>query len=701
MDMVGFNDNRLRNITWIIIGIIIIIGLYTRFAGLDADPPLYFTGHGQSLSTDPHHYSYFPRNKILFDQWEMFDTTQWRVFEVTLVSGLSYLIFAIFGISRFTANLPGLLLSIISILFFVLALRKFVDIRGILLALFLLIFNQVLYVYGRLPYTENGLIFFAALIFFVFVHYRDKIAGKIILGVLVALAALTGKIFGFLLLVPIVAALLVENNDDRYIGVATVVGSCAALSVVWTFAVYGGNLGLLLGFYKSHAVGLHGFPAALKSPLTFFERLVSFGNDSRFYYRAPALGLAGFIAFLFILYSLSRDKLKNNIPLIFLIAWFLAGQLFFMPQNYRPVRYIYMLYFPLAGLVSYVFSSSAMMTGQAREKRSFRYYILIFFLFWIFLEQLAFNVFIGNEFSGAYQDMVWLSASVAVILTYIEFRAGFIGFITSKYFKTAAVALIIIFTLWNFGSNYYQRQQQKSLNIKEAGQDLGQILNESAVVSGPIAPTLLLENDLKGFIYAVGISDYDPDLFLKNPVTHFAIDINAADLILEKYPQFKKAHMVTDYWINDVRVVIMRISDLTGNPEAARYELTDYEKGHRFIENNVYDSALYYMQKFNKEYPENKSALRALAGLYPVTGDAERGLEVLNRAVALYPHDFSLQMDLAVYYQKMYVATGEEWMMSMARKHYEKVLELNPYHWEEINATARMIGNHNLNKTMP
>nr|MBN2277851.1 hypothetical protein [candidate division Zixibacteria bacterium] len=689
--MVGLSDNRLRNITWIIIGIIIIVGLYTRFSALDADPPLYFGGQGQSLMTDAHHYSYFPRNKVLFDQWEMFDTSRWRVFEVTLVSGLSYIVFSLFGISRFTANLPGLLLSLLSILFFVLALRRMVDFRGIFLALFLLVFNQVLYVYGRLPYTENGLIFLASLIFFVFVYYRDKLFGQIILGILVALAALTGKIFGYLLIIPVIAGFLVESRGNKTTAILTAVASCLALSAVWAIIVYGGSLNLLLGFYKSHTVGLHGFPAAFKSPLTFFEKLISFGNDSRFYYRAPALGIAGFIAFLLILCAISRDILKNNIPLVFLIVWFVVGQLFFMPQNYRPVRYIYMLYFPLTGLVAYVFTSSAILAGRRNGDRSYRYYILIFFLFWIFLEQLAFNILIERVYTSVYQDLVCLSAALAAILTYVEYRTGFIGFITSRYFKTAAVVFIIIFTLWNFGSNYYQRQHQMSLNIKEASRDLGQILDENAVVSGPMAPTLLLENNLKGFIYAVGISDYDPDLFRKNPVTHFAFDFKTSEMVMEKYPELKAAEPVTEYWINDMLIIVVRISDLTGNGISANYYPTEYERGREYIYNHHYDSALYYLEKFAVSHPENKSVLRTLGSLYPLLGQTDKGLEILKRAALLYPTDFSLEMDLGIYYQTLYVATGEAWMMTMARQHYKRVLEINPYHWDEIDAAARKI----------
>lgn len=690
--MVSGRAKHIVLIVWIAIAIVTMAGVYLHLVDLDADPPLYFSGLGQSLSTDPHHYSYFARNKILFNQWELFDTAKWRMFEITLVSGLSYLAFTLFGVSRISANSVGLILSLLPILIFLLALRRFVNLNGILLALLLLLFNKVLFIYGRLPYTENGVIFWASLLFFVFVYYRQYIWGRIALGLLIALACLTGKIFGFLLVVPVVLSLWHERGQSRRSNILTVLVSCAAFSALWVILVYGGQLRLLLDYYQSQTTGIYGFPDAFKSPITFIERLISFGNDTLFYFHAPALGIAAFIALVFVSFSATKERLLENIPIFFLVVWFAAGQLFFMPENYRPLRYIYVLYFPLAGLVGFIFSAKISTGGRISLKHNYLQHILKFLLFWVLLEQLAFNILYVGQFEEVYRMVVWYSALIAIIVTLVDLKYGFLRFLNWKYFKTFAVIAIVIFCLCSFGLSYSEWQKQKSFNIREAGLDLGEILNKDAVVCGPIAPTLLLENSLKGAIYAVGVTDSDADFFHKYPITHFALDAEAVGLIVRKYPELTDAKTVAEYWIRDSKIVVVRISDLTGNKQAAAYNPTDFEIGLRFMKDKIHDSALCYMEQFIREYPNNKSALKSLGTLYPINGQIDKGMSALQKAVALYPRDFSVFMALAVYYQTRYVASGDSQFKYLARKTYLKAIEINPYQADEAMAMAQKIG---------
>lgn len=682
---------RRSGLIWVIIALVAVAGIYLRFVALDSDPPMYFSGHGQSLSTDPHQYTYFSRNKLMFDRWEMFDSAKWRVFEVSVISGFSYLLFSLFGISRYIANLTGLLLSLLSIFIFLLTLRKFVNPSGILLVLVLLLFNKVLFVYGRLPYLENGMIFLMSIIFFIFVFYRQHLWGKIVIGVLIALAGLAGKVFGYLLIVPVVISYCCENRRRRLADISTVLASCGVATVVWLLIAYGGDLKLLLGYYQEQSVGLYGFPDAFKSPFAFFERLISFGNDSRFYWNAAVIGVAGFIAFYLLLSSRTKVKLRDNIPLFFLIIWFAAGQLIFMPENYRPVRYIYMLYFPLAGIAGFVFSRSGRSAKEASLKPSYFRYALSFILFWILLEQLIFSGFFNNRFVDMHKKVVWITALPAFAIALAEMKFGFMRFLARSRVYPVLSVLIILSAFANFGFSYLKWEKQKSFNIMDAGEDLQQVLNDDAVICGPIAPTFLIENDLKGMIYAVGISDTDKDFFRRHPVTHFAIDADASGLITDRFPELTAARTVAEYWIRDTKVIVVRISDLTGNRISGEYVPTEYEIGRHFMEKKVFDSALYYMERFAAQYHENKSVLRVLGELYPVNGQIDRAMPVLQKAVALYSYDFSILMGQATYYHKRYVATGERQFLYLAREAYESVSEKNPYRADEVAEMARKI----------
>ena len=120
-----------------------------------------------------------------------------------------------------------------------------------------------------------------------------------------------------------------------------------------------------------------------------------------------------------------------------------------------------------------------------------------------------------------------------------------------RNFRIVLIAFIAGFALWNFETDYIKWQKQKSFNIKEAGRELGKALGEDAVICGPLAPTLLLENKLGGLIYGSGITDQDSSFFRKYPITHLIVEIDRSADIVEKFPSLDNARPVTDFWIRD------------------------------------------------------------------------------------------------------------------------------------------------------
>nr|MBN2277850.1 hypothetical protein [candidate division Zixibacteria bacterium] len=679
---------------WVLIVAVAMIGIYLHVHDLDSDPPLYFTGHGQSLSTDPYHYSYFARNKILFDQWEIFDSARWRMFEVTLVSTLSYLAFSILGISRWSANLLGLILSLSAILVFLLALRRWLDARGLLLVIVLLLFDKVIYVFGRLPYTENGMIFILCLAFYIFQYYRESLSGRIILGILIALAALAGKILALVVIFPVIVSLWVQPGGHKIKEIGQVILSCGLVIILWVVFVYGGNPSRLFGFYQSHMVGLYGFPDAFQSPKALIERLISFGNDARFYFHAPVLGGAVFLSIMIIIYSDFRRILREHVPLLFLIIWFVAGWLVFMPENYRPLRYIYMLYFPLAGIVGYVYSQIQPTPSQTRSRPDWLKRLIFMIIIWVVIQQTWFNLYRYIEFESIYRRLVWISAPIAVAVSLLEWKFRIFRFLAFKRLKEFIFYAAIILVPINFFLPFINWQKQESFNIKEAGNDLAQIVGDRAVIAGPIAPTLLLENQLKGIIYAVGISDTDPDFCRNLPITHFVIDAEASGAVIQKYPELVAAQEIGAYWIRDTKVVVVRVAGLTGNPEAEQYQPGDYEIGRDFMAVGVYDSALTFMERFIARYPNNKSALKILTELYPLFNQVDKALAAAEKAVGLYPDDFSVWLMRAALYQKLYIATGQTDYRDVARKTYLEVIAKNPYQADEVTSLVNKIDSY-------
>jgi len=108
-------------IQWISVISLILIGIFflLRFLNLTADPPVLLQTYGQDLMTDPYYYTWFARNAVLFDNWHLLNYDRYFIFSYTIVSGLSYLIFSLFGVSRLTAHLTSLILHFGGIFFFV------------------------------------------------------------------------------------------------------------------------------------------------------------------------------------------------------------------------------------------------------------------------------------------------------------------------------------------------------------------------------------------------------------------------------------------------------------------------------------------------------------------------------------------------------------------------------------------------------
>jgi len=685
-------------IFWILLAMVIIAGFWLRIAFLEADPPMYFDGYGQSLSTDPYQYTFHARNKILFGESDPLNVDQWKVFEFTLVSGLSYLLFLIFGISRLNANLAGVLLSFSAIILFLISIKKIAGLKGTLIAAVFLLLNKVLFIYGRLPYLENGLLFWLAILFFVFVYFRQSLWGKIVIGILIALAGFTGKIFGFICLAPVIGAFWFEDRRKIWKNIGIIVLSFLGAAILWLLFAYGSKIELITQYLFQQTIGLYGFPDALKSPLTFFEKLINFGNDSLFYILAPALGVTGFMAFVIMLRPDRKINLNVYVPVIFLAIWFIAGQLFLMLGNYRPLRYEFMLYFPLAGLAGFVFINN-FETGRANGKLFLILHsVFLFLIIWIFLEQTVYAILRAIGFSETYEEKAaqtaWITLAPAVIVTLLETKFHRLADILSmKSAKMIIVTVLLIAGVVDFGRDYLLWQEQKSFNIKESGQDLGQILGKNAVITGPMAPTLLLENNLRGMIYAVGISEADTGLFKKFPATHFAIDVASAQIVIDEFPQLDKAKLIADYWVRDTDVGIYKIWGATGNVPAEQYVSTDYEIGCKFMESEQYDSAQFYIEKFLDQYPANKSALKLLSDIYSFHGDIAAGLGAIRTACGLYPNDFSLLSSEAAICQKIFVATGDKQYQAVALRDFRKVLKMNPYQADEIEAITRQIAN--------
>ncbi|MCH7879003.1 MAG: hypothetical protein IH914_06805, partial [candidate division Zixibacteria bacterium] len=337
-----------------ILGVLLVL-VSLRFVNLESDPPLYFVGHGQDQLTDPYHLTFHARNQVLYDQWNPFGYHRWDVFKHSIVSAVAYGAFSLATPSRMVANVAALVLQLGGIALFLFGWRRLRGDREALIAAGLLLINSTLFFYGRLPFLENGLIFFCGLMFFVFVRYHDKLWGAALAGALVALAALAGKLFGALLMAPLLVTLFYQHRQLALKPVLCALGGFAGAGAVFILIVNGGQVTALMSYYTEQTVGMYGAPPGLSSVSNFFKMFATFGGESGLAEYTPALILLSLFSLILILVTTPEVfKFKSEfVPLVFAASWLIVGVLGLMPFLHRPMRYSLFLYLPMSALGAY------------------------------------------------------------------------------------------------------------------------------------------------------------------------------------------------------------------------------------------------------------------------------------------------------------------------------------------------------------
>ncbi len=81
------------------------------------------------------------------------------------------------------------------------------------------------------------------------------------------------------------------------------------------------------------------------------------------------------------------------------------------------------------------------------------------------------------------------------------------------------------------------------------------------------------------------------------------------------------------------------------NPESAT---GNYLKGFILLSNNKIVEAIEFLEKSNLLMPNNAEVLRNLGWAYSMTGEAEKGIFILKRALNISPNDKLITEDLAM-----------------------------------------------------
>ena len=636
-----------------------------RFIDLDSDPPSFYIGHGQAHLTDPYHLTHFAKNKILFDNWNPFEFHRWDIFKNSLVSAFSFLLFSLFGVSRITANLTAVLLNTGGLFLFLLGLRKHRGNTEIILTLLFLLLNSTLLFYGRLPFLENGLIFLAGLTFYIFIKFHDRIWGLILTGFLISIAALAGKLFGFILLGPAILTLIYLHRTKTIIPSLYIIGGVVIGAAAYLIILFGSDIPTLLNYYNEQTVGMYGTPPGFTSIANFFKMLLTFGGESGLYEYIPFFTLLSGISFLILILIVPYMPKPDirYLPIVFITGWIISGILGLMPFQYRPLRYGLFLYLPLSAVCSYTIALTIEKKSRLSLHNRYISLTLIFFTLWYLLTQLRihFSPF-GDKFQSGVNNM-FLTLIIALTLTGILFLLlGKKRIKIPRKTMLGVIGIICMAFIINQGLYINRGLFQSGHYLKRYNKELEQIIDSEAVITGPYGATLTADNSIKNIIYMFGLANIEKDLFEKYPISHIATDPSNWKPALSDFPFLKSAVRIVQMPIGGVAIDIFRV------PEA-NTPLTDFEKGSVFLSGGRADSAYIYLKRFNDRLPGHYLGMTHLAYASLVNGRPDECLKIIDNLLLELPDDYVLHGFCKTIYLQLYNTTNDSKYVLLSQKH--------------------------------
>lgn len=677
--------------------VVLVGGFIFWQSDLTSDPPMHYSGIGQSLSTDPAQYIFHARNKALFGQSDPYDYPRWTVYQHSLTSLVGHIWFSVAGVSLKQANMVGIILSLGGLLLLILGLARHHRPWVTTAVALCFVLNVTLLTYGRLSYLENGLIFFAALVFFVYSWWGDRIWGIALAGGLVALAVLTGKLFGALLLPALVLSALFSGRARRWKLTLIAIGAFLLTSVGIVLVLYGRDLGVAFAYVGEQSYGLRGFPEGLSSPWGFFEHLISYGFKNHLFYIDPDLLLfllAG--VFLLILHLSRGSKISALSPAtVFSMFWLLSAIVGLMPLNYSPLRYALLVIPPAILFCFTMFENRFDVKKTSPAALGKIETVLLVFVFWYVLFHAVANIFFFNTIPRPIRIITWATLPGGIVLAYLTRFLLARGYLRISRRKLVIVLLAVLCISAVFNGYKIRRIHflEHNFNIVEANRDLEAILVPGAVVSGPYGPTLTVDTPLKSFIHLFGVAEVDATLFDRQPITHVAADRSNWAEAVKNYPALKGLIPITTYWIRDVEVRLFNISEVFNNPQANSYEKTLYERAVAYYQAQQYDSALSAVGRFYESHPQSKSAGLMLGDLLAKKGRLDEAFSLLTSLTQRFPTDFNIHLQCGRFIQILAEQKNDNSLRYMAETYYAQAVKINPFKadyarkiWQQIGA---------------
>jgi 4-amino-4-deoxy-L-arabinose transferase-like glycosyltransferase len=662
-----------KNIGFIIaLALLIVLAIGLRTWDISADLPAYFSGGGQDFTTDSSYLTLYAKTAVQFGTWDLFGFEPWSAFKISVVSGVSYLVFLLFGVSRATAAMTGTVLQMLGMILFLIGCAKYVNRQTLLLIAALLATNYLLILYARVPFSENGLLFLAGLTFVVYCYWFDFRWGKAAVGVLIALAALLGKSFGFLLVGGPMLYLLIADRKSLVKDGLWLLAPIVATTLIF-MSIFHGEGGLF-GFIYEYGVGEHGAPHGFSSPLGFFESLISISSSGLHEY-TPLLSLFTYLALLIALVGKLQADGSERI-FLFMLGWMLAWLSLLSPFNYHPVRYLFVVTIPMVAVLAIVINRLRL--GGCTFHRNWPWWrlLLLILLNWYAAFAVAKGIVYDTRELAVMYNLAWIILPVGLVISALVYLVARVSrrnlALTSSVVVPVVLAALIMATdLRQFSAWFSVRTHM----IDHASQDVADLLSHGAVIGGQYGPAVASDSEFGSVrLFLRNSSSEFAEQLRQYPVTHIAISRTSLDGNLSSSELLQKAQVLTTFWLRDNFVKILRVNDLSGNPVASRYHLSEFERAIEKMHHLQFAEANTLLAQFLRTHPHNMAALLEHYYLTQLTDGPAAAQPTIDTLYAYFGSDYVISLTAAIYYKHMAIQTGDATARVRSTAYFAKAL---------------------------
>ncbi len=682
--------------TTILVLCLLVLILLLRVWNLDADPPATVSG-STDVYTDPPQYTLFAKMFVQGGDFNPFGDTRLVFFLKSSVTALAAVVFKLIGTGIQQSNLVGLVYSYGGLLLFFLFLRKTAGNLAGVIYLILICFNYNQFFYGRLPFLENAMWFFASGALVLITHFRGWWA-FLTAGASLAAAVFFGKILGVVFLFPFACFLLHQavyvdrgGRSARASRPMLFAAGFALIGLFWVLFSYLPLQSEVAGYIGEKTIDLYGTPEGLHSFDDFVWKFVSFGISSDLFPRMTIVSILGAVYLGFVLFSLSRrGSWSENLSSLmsgqlFVAAMIVAFYGSLMIWNYQPLRYEMVLIYPFCGATAMILSKlwCEMKSYESKGGASWLFPVLLYPIALVVVSQAWSGLAerLGWEF--VFDDVKYQAAGLALLValgvTAAVIMVRRFTIVLPPLFGKIVVTLAVAATIGQGIALMADWWRWPTYSARDNSADLAMILSPGAVLSGPYAAQLTQTGELGCVIHMFGVADVDSTIFTRFPVTHLLLDQANETRARNDHPYVMHGavHICT-YHVGVNKVRLYRIAGHTGNPAADNYRRSPFEMAVDQSRSGGSAIVQQYLITFLQNHPENMSGYM-LAGeiaqkskLYP---EAE---QFLKKAVEFSPTNYNLIGTLAMLYKNWYHASGELRYKERALEHFDRALKYAP-----------------------